>query len=139
MVFVKSVKKRFKSVLADVEQAASELRMLSAQLVLLEDVQQMADRVLHVCAVLRVRVASLHKVDFAEQMATDQNLVELDEVVDADLISLLEERLSSACSVGQAEGQLSEFVGQLLDKLEKCHAAMIENIQRLTALIGQAG
>lgn len=113
--------------------------MLSAQLVLLEDVQQMADRVLHICALLRERAAELRKVEFVERMATDQNLVELDEVVDADLISLLEERLSAACPVGQAEGQLSEFIGQLLDKLEKSHAAMIENIQRLTALIGQAG
>lgn len=134
---MKLAKKRFKSILIEVEQAASELRLLSSQLMLLDEVRCLADRVLRICRYLKGRASELHNVDFVEQMAADESLFELDEIVDVDLMSLLEERLASACAVGQEQRQLEDFLGQMLDKLEKSHAAMIENIQRLTAVLAR--
>lgn len=135
---MKSTKKRFKLLLADVEQAASELRLLSSQLALLDDVLQLAENVLRICTVLRRRASELHKSDFAGQMAVEPSLIELDEMVDEDVISALEQRLASACQAGTDAGQLGELLKQLLDKLENRHAAMIENIQRLAALLADA-
>lgn len=135
--WVKSTKERFKSILTDVEQAASELRILSSQLAWLEDVQQVADSVLRICTFLRGSVAELPKIGFAGQMALEGYLAELDEIADTDLMNALEERLAVACAEGANDERLGVFFGQLLDKLEQSHAAMIEHIQRLTALLAR--
>jgi len=129
---VKSTKKRFKFLLAEVDRSAVDLRLLTDQLVLLEDVAQLADRVLGICQDLRMRASELHKVEFAVQMAGEENLVELDEIVGGDLISAIEQRFSEICS---DEDLLREFLEQLLEKLEACHVAMVQNIQRLLALL----
>ena len=129
---MKSIKKRFKLVLAEVERSAVDLRLLTDQLALLEDVAQLADRVLGVCQGLRMRASELHKAEFAMQMAADASLVELGEIVDGDWVSAIEQRFSEVCP---DEGPLREFLEQLLEKLETCHIVMIQNIQRLLALL----
>lgn len=129
---VKSVKKRFKLSLAVVEQSAARLQLIAAQVDLLADANQLASKVLDICATLRRRAAELHKTDFAAQMSQEPAVRELDEIVDVDLIGVLENRFSVVCA---EEAVLQVFMGQTLDKLEKCHAAMIEDIQRLMAVL----
>ncbi|MGR8930675.1 MAG: hypothetical protein ACU836_08535 [Gammaproteobacteria bacterium] len=132
---MKTTKKRFKGLLADVQQSASELRLLSSQLTILDDARQVADRVLVLCEALGLRASELHRTGFAEQMLEDQRLCELDEIADVDLISVLERRMSKLSSHDRGEGELVVFMGQLLDKLEAGYAAMVENIQQLTAVL----
>jgi len=132
---VKSVKKRFKLSLTAVEQSAARLGLLSEQLGLLDDAEQLARKVLNICVILRARASELHKIDFAERMRQEVAIAELDELADGDLIGVLEKRFSEVCP---EEVALQKFMGQLLDKLEACYAAMIENIQRLLAVLAQA-
>lgn len=136
---MRSVKKRFKSMLAEVEQSAAELDVLSSQLPLLEVVGLFAGKVLALCAILRQRTAELDKTDFVERIAVEPALIELDELLDDDVMSALEDRLARAMGGGAEQGVLGELAEQLLEKLEKSHAVMLEKIQQLTALLAPAG
>lgn len=129
---MKSVKKCFKLSLAAVEQSAARLQLMSEKVDLLEDANQLAGKVLRICAALRARASELHKIDFSAQMLQEPAVSELDEIADADLIGALEKRFSVVCP---EEAVLQAFMSQWLDKLEKCHAAMIESIQRLMAVL----
>lgn len=135
---MKSSKKHFKIVLADIEQAARELLLLSTQLTLLEEMKAEASKVLQLCKVLRSRAALLKKKNFIEMMSVDEAVIELDAMADLDLISQLEERLSVAFA-GSAESQASEMVQQLLEKMEKRYTDMLDSIQQLTGLLVDAG
>lgn len=63
--------------------------------------------------------------------------MELDAMVDLDLISQLEDRFSVTFA-DSAESQASEMMQQLLEKLEKRYADMLESIQQLTGLLAEA-
>lgn len=131
---MKSGKKRFKLVLGDIEQAAAELLLLSAQLTLLEEIKEQVSRVLRLCKLLRSRVSVLKKKRFVETMRVDEVLIELDAIVDLDMISQLEERFSMAFA-DAAESQASVMMQQLLEKLEKRYTDMLESIQQLSRML----
>lgn len=95
----------------------------------------MTESVLVLCDALRARASELSKAGFAEQMLAEASMSELDGITDSDVISVLEQRLSDAWPAGLDAGPIGELLAQLLDKIEKRHAAMIENIQRLSALL----
>lgn len=134
---MKSVKKRFKMALAEVEKVADELQLLTADVTLLESVRELASNVLRACKRMERRVKRVHKVGFAEQMLEDEALLLLDEIVDSDVISVLEQRFSAA--LGESgEGQVLDMMRQLLEKLEKKLALLNESIQRLGGLLNQA-
>ena len=131
---MKSTKKRFKLLLASIEQSASDLMLLSTDITLLEDVRVMADKALRACRSLRRRAGELRKKDFVEQILLEDALLQLDELVDQDLISKIEERFSLALP-GPDSSPLVGILHQLLDKLEKHCADMNESIQQLGALL----
>ena len=133
---MKSCKKRFKIVLKDIEQTAAELLLLSADLILLEEMKELVGRVIRICKVLRSRASMLKGKKFAEKMQVDALLIELDSMVDLDMISRLEERFSEASA---DEGQASEMMQQLLEKLEKRYLDMLESIQQLTGVLAETG
>ena len=123
--------------LAEVEKVADELQLLTADVTLLESVQELANDVLQACKRMERRVKQTHKVGFAEQMLEDEALLLLDEIVDGDVISVLEQRFSAA--LGESgEGQVFDMMRQLLEKLEKKLALLSESIQRLGGLLNQA-
>lgn len=134
---MKSCKKRFKTLLNDIEQTAAELLLLSTQLTLLEDMNTLASRVLRLCKVLRARESMLKKKSFISKMLVDEAVMELDAMVDLDLISQLEDRFSVTFAES-AESRASEMMQQLLEKLEKRYADMLESIQQLTGLLAEA-
>ncbi|AEG01710.1 hypothetical protein [Methylomonas methanica] len=134
---MKSVKKRFKMALAEVEKVAGELQFLTANMTLLEPVQEIASSVLLACKRMGRRVKQVHKVDFAEQMLEDDALLRLEEIVDNDVISVLEQRFSAALGE-MGEGQVLDMMRQLLEKLEKKLALLNESIQRLGGVLNQS-
>jgi hypothetical protein len=131
---MKSIKKRFKQLLAEIEQSANKLAVLSADLELLSGIHQTADQVSSACEALRLRVSELKKTEFREGVADAEALSRLDEMVDTDAISALEDRLFAAQG-NHADSGIGEFLQQLLDKIDKCYTEMVENIQQLCALL----
>ena len=131
---MKSIKKHFKTKLSDIERAASDLMLLSVDISMLEAVQLLANKVLTACEVLRVRASELDKKHFVEQILQEEALSRLDELVDEDVISLVEQRFS-AVSVNSEEGAAAELLRQLLDKLERRYVALADHIQQLGRLL----
>jgi hypothetical protein len=130
---MKSIKKRFKQLLAEIEQSANELAVLSADLELLSDIHQTAIQVSNACEALRLKVSELKKADFRESIFDAEALSELDEIADTDAISALEDRLFAA-QANHADSGIGEFLQQLLNKIDKCYTKMVENIRQLCAL-----
>jgi len=58
----------------------------------------------------------------------------LDEMVDFDPVSELEARLHEITE-GKESGELSEFLMQFLDKIEKAHSTLIEKLHEFNALL----
>lgn len=135
---MKSIKKRFRAALAEVERAANDLLLISADVTLLGDVQELAGSVLEACGQLESRAAQLRKVDFVECMREEPVLRVLDEFVDSDVLSVVEERLSLVV-VDEVGGQAGELLRQLLDKLENRLALLNEAIQQLGGLLNEEG
>ncbi|MDD1622468.1 MAG: hypothetical protein LUQ11_13415 [Methylococcaceae bacterium] len=131
---MKSIKKRFKQLLAEIEQSASELAVLSADLELLSEIRRMANQVSKACEALRLETSKLKKANFSEGIADAETLAQLDEIVDIDAISALEDRFFAELQ-NQADSDIGEFLQQLLDKIDKCYTKMVENIQQLSALL----
>lgn len=122
--------------LAKVGEAANDLLLLAAEVAILEPVQEYADSVLQACEVLEQHARQLHKADFAERIVENEALLRLDELVDNDLISIVEERFAAA--LGETtDGQVVEMLRQLLERLEKKLALLNENIQQLGGLLNE--
>lgn len=128
-----SKKKRGKQLLQEINQLAAQLAILTAELSLLDDMHRLALDIGDNVEQLTQQLDGLKKAEFCEVLAGSEVLLSLDEIVDIDAISLLEERLL-AVQPEDGEGELSLFLQQLMDKLEKHYVAMITAIQALCAL-----
>jgi hypothetical protein len=135
---MKSIKKRFKLLLAEIEQLASELGLLCADLSLLSEMQQTADKILRACEDLSSQVSELKKAAFRDGIAEAEALAELEEMVDSDAISGLEDRFFAELG-NHADSGAGEFLQQLLEKIDKRYTKMIERIQQLSALLDEDG
>ncbi|MCQ8129255.1 hypothetical protein [Methylomonas rivi] len=123
--------------LAKVVDAANDLLLLAAEVAILEPVQEYAGCVLQACEVLERQARQLPKAGFAGRIVGNAALLSLDELVDNDVISVVEERF--ALALGEvAEGGVAEMMRQLLEKLEKKLALLNENIQQLGGLLNEA-
>ncbi len=131
---MKSIKKRFKEILVAIKSSASELALLSEGLTLLSEIQQIAGKVLSAEAELSLQIAELKKAEFREGIADSEALSVLEEIIDNDVISALEESFFAELD-NHADSGIGEFLQQLLEKIGKCHAGMITNIQNLFALL----
>lgn len=133
---MKSIKKRFRVQLSEVAEVAMELSLLAEDIVLMKSVQVLAGNVLQACQDLEHKAGQLHKLDFVEQIVGDDALLLLEEVVDKDLVSALEEMFAKA--VGDANvPRINEFLQQMLDKFEKKLAVMNVRIQQLGELLNE--
>lgn len=130
---MKSIKKRFKSLLAEIELVAGELELMSSDLLLLDDVRQIADKILSACETLRLQAAELKKADFSEGIAGAEALSQLEEIADIDAVSLLEDRFFAELK-NQADSNIGVFLQQWLDKIDERYTKLVELIQQLTAL-----
>jgi hypothetical protein len=131
---MKSIKKRFKLILAEINFSATELYEICADLTMLSEMQKVADAILAAEQRLRLEVSDLNKQEFREAIADSSSLAELDDMVDIDVISNLEERFFSELG-DQSESGLGEFLQQLLAKIEKPYAKILAEIQQLHSLL----
>jgi hypothetical protein len=133
---MKSIKKRFKLLLSDIVVSANQLAVISADLTLLSEIQQLAAKVLRADATLSLLISALKKDDFVIGVADSQALAELEEMIDVDAVSSLEERLFAALN-NQDDHGVGEFLQQFLGKIDKTYTKMLTDIQLLTALLDQ--
>ena len=133
---MKSIKKRFKQLLSEIAESANQLAIISADLALLNEIQQLAAKVLRANATLNLLASALKKDDFVIGIADSQALAELEELIDIDAISALEEHLFNALN-NQEDHGVGEFLQQFLDKIDKNYTKMLGNIQELTALLDE--
>jgi len=131
---MKSIKKRFKLLLAELTDAANELALLSADLSLLQEIREIAEKVLAASLTLSQETARLNKSEFAEEIAGCEALALLEELVDNDAVSTLEDVFFAELA-NHADSRIGEFLQQLLDKIDKRYAKILENIQQLSALL----
>jgi hypothetical protein len=87
-------------------------------------------------AALNLQIADLKKAEFRDGIADSEALSELEELIDNDTISTLEERFFSELD-NHADSGIGEFLQQLLEKIDKTHAEMLINIQNLIALLDE--
>ncbi len=133
---MKSIKKRFKHRLAEIEQQASTLCLLTAELSLLDSLYKLSSQVLQVCEQLEQQASALNKTDFIEGMTENPGVIQLNEWVDADAMSLLEQQFFAAVD-NHADSNIGEFLQQLLEKLEPHYTQMVNNIQQLSGLLDE--
>jgi hypothetical protein len=133
---MKSIKKRFKLLLNDIAASAEQLAVISADLTLLSEIQEVAVKVLRGCATLVLVSSALKKDDFLLGICDSQALAEMEELTDIDAISVLEERLFSAVNNQDDQGA-GEFLQQFLEKVDKCYTQMLTDIQQLMALLDE--
>lgn len=131
---MKSLKKRFKQQLSLSTQRAAEWALLTADIDLLASAQASAQAVVNACIALQQQTATLDKADFAAEISQATALVTLEEWVDRDEMSILENSLFSALD-RDADETLQQFFGQLLDKLDRQHALLVGAIQPLLELL----
>ena len=130
---MKSIKKRFKTELADIRQLATELTLLSSEIGVLRQLEQVASTITDVCDALMARASELKKTEFVAGIAEAESLEQLRDAADNDLISSIEDAFFAHSPHSQ-----DEWFQQLLAKLEWRYVSMLEKIQQLLGLLDEA-
>ncbi len=128
-----SLKKQSKRLLNDIEDSANQLVYLTSDLSLLADTNKLALSLKTNIETLNRQLAGLKKAEFNATLAESEILEILDELIDSDPISTLEQRLFAA-HTDQESNEVGEFFQQLLDKIEKLYSPLLSAIQQLTAM-----
>ena len=128
-----SLKKQSKRLLSEIYESANQLALLTSDLTLLEDTHELAINLRTNIERLNRQLAGLKKAEFNSTLADSEILEILDELIDSDPISGLEQRLFAA-QTDQESGEVGEFFQQLLDKIEKLYSSLLSSIQQLTAM-----
>ncbi|WP_020484557.1 hypothetical protein [Methylomonas sp. MK1] len=128
-----SLKKQSKRLLNDIQDSANHLARLTSDLTLLADTHELALSLKTNIETLNQQLAGLKKAEFNATLAESEILEILDELIDSDPISTLEQRLF-AVHADQESNEVGEFFQQLLDKIEKLYSPLLSSIQQLTAM-----
>ncbi|OQW75671.1 MAG: hypothetical protein BVN35_08485 [Proteobacteria bacterium ST_bin11] len=128
-----SLKKQSKRLLSEIQESADQLALLTSNLSLLADTHELAVSLKTNIETLSRQLAGLKKSEFNASLADSEILEILDELIDNDPISALEQRLFAA-QANQDSGEVGEFFQQLLDKIEKLYTPLLWSIQQLTAI-----
>jgi hypothetical protein len=127
-------KAQYKKVLKESKMLAGAFAYLVLEVSLLEEVHQMLVRVGKAIDEIAAEVDSYEGDDFLAHLQKMDAINYLDEMVDFDPVSELEARFYEM-SGEQASKGLSEFLMQIVDKIEKAHAALIEKLHDFNALL----
>ncbi|WKJ90955.1 hypothetical protein QZJ86_02185 [Methylomonas montana] len=128
-----SIKKRGKRLLTDIEESANQLALLSSDLSLLKEIYDLARGVQESIDGLNHELAGLKKAEFSTKLANSKTLADLEELVDNDAMSALEQRLFEA-QPDMENSEVGLFLQQVLAKIETLYTPLLESIQQLTAL-----
>lgn len=128
-----SIKKRGKQLLAEIQESANQLVLLTGELSLFKEIHDLAQSIQVAVGTLNEELAGLKKTEFTATLVNSKALAVLDELVDDDAISALEQRLFAA-QPDQENSEVGEFLQQLLGKIETRYMQLLESIQQLTAM-----
>lgn len=131
---MKLTKKRIRGLLTDILVAAKDLQLLSSDLSLLSEVQTLANQTQEQAESLLLQLKQVKRDDLQAFAEESEALQSLDEVVDVDIISNLEDHLFTVTD-SLEEGEINRLLQQLLEKLEKHHIRLLEAVQQLNALL----
>ncbi|OAI15555.1 hypothetical protein A1507_14110 [Methylomonas koyamae] len=134
---MKSIKKRSKRLLAEIEAAAGRLVALSADLGLFQGLCETAGQIGACAVALAEQVSAADKSEAALVLVQSPELARLADFADLDAISLLEERMFAA-QADLEQGEVGRFLQQVLEKSEKLYAALLQSIQQLLELAEEA-
>lgn len=101
---------------------------------LLKDIYQMLADVGKAIDEIIAEIDGYQGDSFLERLHEMDAINYLDEMVDFDPVSELEARFYDMTGEGR-EDQLSEFLMQILDKIEKAHSALVEKLHECNALL----
>ena len=130
---MKSIKKRFKSELAQLRKTAEQLLWMTSELSLLDEISDHARLILNACRDLEDSCDELRKEHFIAGIAEAEALTVLEELCDADWVSGLENRIYR--QEAAFPGEIDAYLQQLVEKLEKQINRLSLGIQQLLAVL----
>jgi len=133
---MKSVKKRFKTQLKQLQTSVNHLLWLCQDIEVLQGALPTLNDALQACAVLRTRTTELDKAFFATEMMEEEALDVLAALLDLDLISLVEQRCFRI--IPTPETAAATLLQQLLHKLEIRYGTMLEEVRELMMLLEES-
>ena len=120
--------------LVDLNKATQALYELSEGLSLLDGVSEMTLKVFQAVSEISVHCEEiLTEGELIDQIADSELIEILDEIVDIDVMSELENRIHNAQKNIQ-DSAINEFLGQLIEKIELRYICLIETIHEFNAL-----
>jgi len=127
-------RKSCKKVLKECKKFTGAFAYLVADISLMAELHQMLMRVNKSLDVVILELDNYQADDWRAHIQEMEEIAYLDEVVDFDPVSELEVQFFDVAGAKQ-EGVLSEFLMQILDRVEKAHSALVDKLHELNALL----
>lgn len=130
------IKQQIDTRLITLKQANQALHELTIDLSLLDAVSEMTARVSKALDEMVEQGEGLTDQDFIALFADSEAIDVLDEIVDTDAISELEDRFFMV--IGNLEdNEMGEFLTELIEKIEIRYSDLVEAIHELNALLSE--
>ncbi len=123
-------------IFSEIQEAAQALFELTRELSLLQVMSDSALEVLVALDALSEQLNGLQEDAFKESILDSELINLLDEIVDVDAISELEEHLFETMD-SIDDTVLGVFLTELLEKIERRYTRLIEAVHELNALLGE--
>ncbi len=124
-----------KTALTNIRQAAAELYRFTEKLTLLKMVHQVTVQIIKAVDLLQKEVnQSRHEADLLDALESSKSAAFLEEVVDADTMSELEDYILSFTKQLDDE-DLTRFLSEIMDKVEMKYNVVLEKTHEFNALV----
>lgn len=124
-----------KTALTNIRQAAAELYRFTEKLTLLKMVHQVAVQIIKAVDLLQKEVNQPRlEADLLDALESSKSVAFLEEVVDADTMSELEDYILSFAKQLNDE-DLTRFLSEIMDKVEMKYNVVLEKTHEFNALI----
>ena len=132
------IKQQIDTRLITLKQANHALHELTVDLSLLDAVSEMTAKVSKALDLLVEQGEGLTDEDFIALLSDSEAIDVLDEIVDTDAVSELEDRFFMV--IGSMEdNEMGEFLTELIEKIEIRYSDLVEAIHELNALLNIDG
>lgn len=131
---MQAIERRVEELLADLKQANDALYELTVDLSLLDAISSMTFNVSQALEMLTEQKENSTAEGFVALLAESEAIEILDEIVDCDAISELEDRFFSAIE-SMDDGVMGGFLTELLEKMELRYTKLVEAIHELNDLL----
>ena len=132
------IKQQIGTRLITLKQANQALHELTVDLSLLDAVSEMTAKVSKALDLLVEQGEGLTDEDFIALLSDSEAIDVLDEIVDTDAVSELEDRFFMV--IGSMEdNEMGEFLTELIEKIEIRYSDLVEAIHELNALLNIDG